>query len=190
MWLIVGLGNYKEKYEKTRHNIGFMAVDALAEAWGAQGWKTEKDKHAQVASAQQGEQKILFVKPHTFMNLSGSAVAPLMAYYKVKLENILVLHDDLELAQGKLRLKFGGGHRGHNGLRHIIQQISGEFWRVRIGIGRPEHHHDPAEYVLEPFTPPQWHEVHANIHRLVEALPVLWTEENPTEAFATQIEPS
>jgi len=137
--LIVGLGNPGSKYEKTRHNIGFRFLDLLAESKGLR-FDAAPRFRADVATWNQPSGKVLLIKPQTFMNNSGEAVAPLARYYEVAPENIIVVYDDLDLPAGKVRLKKGGGHGGHNGLKSLNQHLANhEYVRVKIGIGRPEH---------------------------------------------------
>lgn len=148
--LIVGLGNPGNEYKNTRHNVGFMAIDALAPDGAV--WK--KEKNALTARTEIDGFKIIFAKPQTFMNNSGEAVAPLMAFYKIPLENVVVIHDDMDLKLGSLREKTGGGSAGHNGIKSIDNAIGKEYRRIRIGIGHPrdfESPIDPADWVLGKF---------------------------------------
>ena len=132
--LIVGLGNPGAKYETTRHNVGWLALDRMIEAWKATGPKSQNQ--AEIWSATVGGEKVLLVKPQTFMNLSGRAVAPLMQFYKCEPEDLIVLQDEVDLAPAVLRLKSGGGSGGHNGLKSIDECIgSNAYHRVRIGVG-------------------------------------------------------
>lgn len=150
MWLIVGLGNPGPKYADTRHNIGFMVLDALASRTHASSF-TQKFK-GEVATGRIDGESVALVKPLTFMNLSGDAVQPAMAFYKATPETVVVVHDDLDLPLGALRLKKGGGHGGHNGLRHITELIGADFMRVRAGIGRPERQSQVTSHVLAGFS--------------------------------------
>jgi len=135
MQIWVGLGNPGEKYAGHRHNIGFMAVDAIADA---HGFPNEKSQFKGMASQGQIDgQKVLLLRPMTFMNESGQSVQAAMQFYKIPLENVTVFHDELDLNFGKVRLKVGGGIAGHNGLRSIKQHCGNEFQRVRIGIDHP-----------------------------------------------------
>ena len=149
MKLIVGLGNPGAKYAQNRHNIGFMAVDRIASDHGFSPWKTRFQ--AQVSEGRLGGDKAMLLKPQTFMNLSGQAVGEAMRYLKLDPGDVIVLHDELDLAPGKLRLKQGGGHAGHNGLRSIHQHIGEAYGRVRLGIGHPGHKDRVAAYVLHDF---------------------------------------
>jgi PTH1 family peptidyl-tRNA hydrolase len=149
MQLFVGLGNPGAKYAHNRHNIGFMAVDAIAEAHGFGPWRTKFQ--AAVAEGQLGGDKVLLIKPQTFMNLSGQAVGEAMRYLKLAPKDIWVFHDELDLAPGKLRVKAGGGHAGHNGLRSMHQHVGADYNRIRIGIGHPGHKDRVSAYVLHDF---------------------------------------
>ena len=149
-FLVVGLGNPGAQYVNTRHNVGFMAVDALA---GENvSWKSEKN--ALTARVDINGNRVIFVKPQTFMNNSGVAVAALMAFYKIPLENIVVIHDDMDIPVGDCREKIGGGSAGHNGIRSIDAHIGRKYRRIRIGIGHPRDFDlpmDPADWVLGKF---------------------------------------
>jgi PTH1 family peptidyl-tRNA hydrolase len=149
MQLFVGLGNPGAKYAHNRHNIGFMAVDAIAAAHGFGPWRNKFQ--AAVAEGRLGGDKILLIKPQTFMNLSGQAVGEAMRYLKLTPADIWVFHDELDLAPGKVRVKTGGGHAGHNGLRSMHQHVGAEFNRIRLGIGHPGHKHMVSHYVLHDF---------------------------------------
>ncbi len=148
MKLFVGLGNPGAKYSRNRHNIGFMALDRIAES-GFSPWKAKFQ--GQVAEGRIGATRVILLKPATFMNLSGQAVGEAMRFYKLAPEDITVFHDELDLAPGKVRLKTGGGHAGHNGLRSLHQHIGPDYNRVRLGIGHPGHKDMVARYVLHDF---------------------------------------
>ena len=146
--LIVGLGNPGPQYEKTRHNAGFIFLDHLASSQGCR-WSASSQFHGEVTNLSLGMDKLVLLKPMTFMNKSGLAVGKLLRYHKLKPEELLVVHDELELAEGVVRMKRDGGHAGHNGLRDIIAHIdSRDFYRVRVGIGRPVTGSNIADYVL------------------------------------------
>ncbi len=150
LYLIVGLGNPGPRYEKTRHNIGFRAVERLAQKHGLTFSKIEQ--RAQVASGTILGRRVILAKPQTFMNLSGDSVAPLARFYKIEPDHILVVHDDLDLPLGTLRLRETGSSGGQNGLKHILQRLgTQDIPRVRLGIGRPPGRMDPVDYVLTPF---------------------------------------
>ena len=146
--LVVGLGNPGPKHEQTRHNVGFVFVDELAKSKGAT-WKLENKFHGEVCKLTVAGSSIWLLKPNTYMNLSGQAVSALANFYKIDPESILVVHDELDIPPGQLRLKQGGGHGGHNGLRDIIAKTgSREFLRLRIGIGHPGDARDVTNFVL------------------------------------------
>ena len=149
MKLFVGLGNPGAAYAGNRHNIGFMAVDRIAADHGFGPWK--KAFKGFVADGRLGDFRVLLLKPDTFMNLSGQAVQAAMAFHKILPVDVVVFHDELDLAPGKLRVKQGGGHAGHNGLRSIHGHIGEDYGRVRLGIGHPCHKDAVAGYVLHDF---------------------------------------
>lgn len=149
MKLFVGLGNPGRKYEANRHNIGFMAVDRIAADHGFAPWRQRFQ--GEVSEGRLGSERVVLLKPATFMNLSGQSVGEAMRFYKLTPEAVVVFHDDLDLAPGKLRVKVGGGHAGHNGLRSLHQHIGEAYARVRIGIGHPGDKDRVAGYVLSDF---------------------------------------
>ncbi|MFO7920730.1 MAG: aminoacyl-tRNA hydrolase [Nioella sp.] len=150
MQLWVGLGNPGAKYANNRHNIGFMAVDRIAEEHGFAAWRAKFQ--GQVTEGRVGGEKVLLLKPMTFMNLSGQSVGEAARFYKLDAPDVTVFHDELDLAPGKVRVKAGGGHAGHNGLRSIHQHIGPHYDRVRLGIGHPGHKDKVAPYVLSDFS--------------------------------------
>ena len=135
MFLVVGLGNPGSGYAANRHNIGFMAADELVRRYSFGPWR--KKFQGQISEGELNGQKVLVLKPETFMNLSGQSVGEVLRFYKIPVENVIVLHDELDLPPGKLRVKRGGGHGGHNGLRSIDAHCGKEYRRVRLGIGHP-----------------------------------------------------
>ena len=146
--LIAGLGNPGAKYENTRHNVGFWFVDELARSKGC-SLRHESKFQGEVGKISIAGQSVWLIKPMTFMNLSGQSVSALAKYYKMSVENLLVVHDELDLDPGTVRLKQDGGHGGHNGLRDIISHFSSkEFYRLRLGIGHPGSAADVSNYVL------------------------------------------
>lgn len=150
--LIVGLGNIGENYEKTRHNAGFMAIRAFAEANNASGFSEKNDLRAWVAEYQMEDTKIILALPTTLMNLSGSAVQLLQNYFELGIDQILVVHDDIDLQFGEIKTKVGGGNAGHNGLKSIDNLIGEDYSRIRIGVAN-EHREktEASEYVLKQF---------------------------------------
>lgn len=149
MKLFVGLGNPGPKYAGNRHNIGFMALDRIAADHGFGPWKAAFK--GELSEGRLGSEKVLLLKPMTFMNLSGDAVRAVMDFYKLTPDQITVFHDELDLAPGKCRVKQGGGHAGHNGLRSIHAHIGEAYGRIRLGIGHPGHKDAVAAYVLHDF---------------------------------------
>jgi PTH1 family peptidyl-tRNA hydrolase len=152
IWLIAGLGNPEAKYDGTRHNAGFAALDALAAKWGIAVNKTKFQ--GLYGQGDVGGRKVLLLKPLTYMNLSGDAIAPLAAFYKVPADHVIVLCDDITQAPGKLRIRPSGSAGGHNGLKSIIARLGGEnFPRIRIGVGaKPHPDYDLAAWVLGRFS--------------------------------------
>ena len=149
MKLFVGLGNPGAKYAKNRHNIGFMAIDQIASDHGFGPWKAKFQGDA--SEGRLGSDKVLLLKPGTFMNRSGQSVQAAMQFYKLEPADVTVFHDELDLAPGKCRVKQGGGHAGHNGLRSIHGHIGEAYGRVRLGIGHPGHKDKVSGYVLNDF---------------------------------------
>jgi len=147
--LFVGLGNPGAKYAMNRHNIGFMAVDEIAASHGFSPWR--KKFQGQLCEGILGGEKVILLKPETFMNLSGQSVGEALRFYKLTAQDVTVFHDELDLAPGKLRVKQGGGHAGHNGLRSIHQHLSPDYQRVRLGIGHPGRKEMVSGYVLHDF---------------------------------------
>ena len=149
MKLLVGLGNPGAKYAQNRHNIGFMALDRIAADHGFGGWRTKFQ--GQTCDGRLGSERVTLLKPETFMNLSGQSVGEAMRYLKLSPEDVIVFHDEIDLAPGKVRLKTGGGHAGHNGLRSIHSHIGPDYDRVRLGVGHPGHKDAVPGYVLRDF---------------------------------------
>lgn len=150
--LVVGLGNPGPNYAATRHNLGFMVADLLAARLGSK-FKTHKKSGCEIVTGRLGGRSVVLAKPRSYMNESGRQVAPLAKFYSVPPADIIVIHDDLDLDFGRIRLKLGGGEGGHNGLRSVAAALgTKDFQRVRIGIGRPPGRKDPAAFVLENFT--------------------------------------
>ena len=148
-WLVAGLGNPGPEYAKTRHNVGVRVTDELADRLDA---RFKRSKHqALVAEARDGDTPVILAQPQTYMNESGRALAALTRYYDVSLERTIVVHDELDLPFGAVRVKLGGGSAGHNGVSDVASAITPDFVRVRVGIGRPPGRKDPVDYVLEPY---------------------------------------
>jgi PTH1 family peptidyl-tRNA hydrolase len=152
MKLIVGLGNVGAQYARTRHNSGFMVVDRLAELLSASPWKTEAKFKAELAEANLDGERVVLAKPHTFMNLSGEAAAAIARFYKINPHDIWVIHDDLDVNFGRLRLRRSGSTAGHNGLKSLVAHLGDGFQRIRFGISLNDRAQQSAEeYVLAPF---------------------------------------
>ncbi|MEO0379552.1 MAG: aminoacyl-tRNA hydrolase [Pseudomonadota bacterium] len=149
MKLIVGLGNPGAKYARNRHNIGFMALDAIAADHGFPAWKSKHQ--GAVSEGRFGSDRVVLLKPETFMNKSGDSVGAAMRFYKLEPADVIVLHDEIDLAPGKVRWKVGGGHAGHNGLRSVHAHIGADYARVRLGVGHPGHKDAVPGYVLRDF---------------------------------------
>lgn len=169
--LIVGLGNPGAQYEATRHNAGFWFLDEVARATGGQ-FRAENKFHGEACKVRMGDQEVWLLKPMTFMNRSGQAAAALARFYKIPPEQILVVHDELDLPPGALKLKKGGGHGGHNGLRDLIAQLGGkDFVRLRVGIGHPGHSSQVTGYVLSKPPAAEREEVEAALRDALDSLP-------------------
>lgn len=177
MHLIVGLGNPGREYEGHRHNIGFMAIDAIARQYGATA--PAKKFHGELLECRAGTEKLLLLKPHTFMNLSGKAVQAALAFYKMPLENLIVLHDELDLPLLKLRIKKGGGANGHNGLKDIDRLLGADYWRIRLGIGHPGMKEKVHGHVLSNFDKAEQPAVDDWMRDLAKELPLFW-QHSPT----------
>ena len=177
MKIFVGLGNPTPEYAATKHNVGFMLADSLAEKLSAQENWREKFNALIAESFIDGE-KILIVKPQTFMNLSGEAVAPIMNFYKIDVQNLVVAHDDMDLPLGMIRLRPKGSGGGHHGVESIIQHLGGEqnFPRVRIGVGRPPKNWTVNHHVLSPFSQEDADKISAAIDELVPAVLCIFKE--------------
>lgn len=169
MFLIVGLGNPGEEYEKSRHNVGFMVIDRLSARLGIALNATERESIWGESTA--GARSLVLAKPLTYVNLSGQSTVELLRRFNTVPADLIVIHDDLDLPRGKIKLKREGGSGGHNGLKSIISCLgSRDFGRVRIGIGRPAGRQDPARFVLAPFTKRQWTEMDIALEQAAEAI--------------------
>ncbi|WP_207456963.1 aminoacyl-tRNA hydrolase [Azospirillum sp. SYSU D00513] len=171
MLLLVGLGNPGAEYARNRHNIGFMAVEAIARRNGFGPWK--KRFQGQTADGTVGGDKLLALEPLTYMNNSGQSVAAAMQFFKLKPENVVVIHDELDLPPGRVRVKKGGGHGGHNGLRSIDAHIGKEYWRVRLGIGHPGDKDLVSGYVLHDFSKTEQAWLDPLIDAVADAFPLM-----------------
>lgn len=171
--LVIGLGNPGPQFAKTRHNIGFMVADLLADRLGAT-FKVHKRSGAEIVTSTIGRRPVVLAKPRTYMNESGRHVGPLAKFYSVSPADVIVIHDELDIDFGRIRLKLGGGEGGHNGLRSVANALgTKDFERVRIGIGRPPGRKDPAAFVLEVFTAAERKEVPAILEQAADATELL-----------------
>lgn len=169
MKLVVGLGNPGKQYEVTKHNIGFMVIDAIADSVPHTPWKEEQ--RAEVCSITVDGEKVLLVKPQTFMNASGESVGPLMRYYKIDPSDVYCIYDDMDLPVGKLRIRPNGSSGGHNGIKSLISHIGTEnFPRFRVGIGRPLPQWTVIDHVLAPFSEESQEKVQKGIKDTVKAV--------------------
>jgi PTH1 family peptidyl-tRNA hydrolase len=180
MFLIVGLGNPGERYARHRHNIGFMAADCIHARHGFGVWRKKFQGEVSEGALPGLEQKIILLKPHTFMNLSGGSVQAAQQFYKIAQDHIYALHDDLDIAPGKIKIKQGGGAGGHNGLRSMDEHCGPDYWRVRFGIGHPGVHLPDkseivANYVLSDFAKADKAWLEMLLENAAENLPLLFS---------------
>lgn len=188
--LIVGLGNPGPQYEETRHNAGFWFVDAIARSQG-QSFRAEGKFFGDVAKVNIGGQQVWLLKPNTYMNRSGQAVAALANFYKIPLEQTLVVHDELDLLPGTARLKQGGGHGGHNGLRDIVTQMGdNNFMRLRVGIGHPGNSKQVADFVLHRASQEEQRLIDESLDRALKVLPQAVTGELQKAMNALHTQPT
>lgn len=170
--IIAGLGNPGEKYQRTLHNAGFWFVDAVADKFGG-SFRYEKKFDADYCKIDLHGEDIWLVKPQCFMNLSGGPIRGVIDYYRLEVGNLLVAHDEIDLPPGTTRLKMGGGHGGHNGLRDIIQHCGAEFVRLRLGVGHPGDKSQVTDYVLKRGSADVEHAIEENISAAVKIMPLL-----------------
>ena len=176
MKLIVGLGNPGKRYQKTRHNIGFMVLDAIVDVWGQDQWALSPKFNAEIASVVKGKEKVYLVKPMTFMNESGQSIQLIAAYYQITPENIIVVHDDKDIPLGEIKVQRDRGHAGHNGIRSIIDHLgTKDFHRIRIGIAntKKQEKMDTADFVLGKFGLLEKKEVNAVINKSIDLVETL-----------------
>lgn len=184
MRFLVGLGNPGARYARNRHNIGFMAVDAIARRHRASGFRSRFK--GELAEASIGGERVLLLKPQTFMNASGEAVGAAARFFKILPEDVIAIHDEIDLRPGKLRVKRGGGSAGHNGLRSIDAEIGPDYWRVRIGVGHPGIKELVQPYVLQNFSSEEltgW--VGPLLDALAETIPLLVS--GAPDAFMSEV---
>lgn len=184
MKLWIGLGNPGSGMSRNRHNIGFMAVDAIALRHGTSPWR--KRFRGETSEGVIGREKIILLKPMTYMNLSGDSVQQAARFYKIEQNDIVVFHDELDLAFGRMRIKRGGGAAGHNGLRSMDKSLLGpDYWRVRLGIGHPGSRDKVNSYVLGDFTREERSALEEWLDKLSDAAPLLAQEQH--DAFMTKV---
>ena len=183
MRLIVGLGNPGTRYALNRHNVGFMAIDAIARRYDFKPFRGKFQ--GSLAEGDIGGTKLLALKPETYMNLSGDSVGAAARFYKIPPDEIAVIHDEIDLAEGKMRVKRGGGSAGHNGLRSIDDAIGPDYWRVRVGVGHPGARELVEAYVLQNFFAEERVWLDPMIAAIAEAAPFLATSD--TTGFMTKV---
>ena len=177
-WLVVGLGNPGPTYTSHRHNVGYHVVDELARRLGIR-FAAQRGLRAELAEGRVGppgpdSQRVALVKSRTFMNETGGAVSAVLNYYKLAPDRMIVVHDELDIGPGQLRVKFGGGDNGHNGLKSIRKSLStGDYYRVRIGVGRPPGRQDPADFLLSNFPAGERENVAVEVARAADAVEAL-----------------
>ncbi len=202
MKLIVGLGNLGDKYKDTRHNIGFESLDYLLkklESLDESTWEDNKKTKSLIKKVMIKDTPALLAKPLTYMNNSGMAVSLLLDYFKIAPEDLIVIHDELDLPLGKLQIRFGGGTAGHNGVESLVEHLkTDKFLRIRMGVGKPiklegtkfdqKRHHSVEQYVLQRFEDNEYHEVRTMIKHIARELPLLITHgfENYMSKFHTK----
>lgn len=176
MWMIVGLGNPGSKYAFNRHNIGFMLIDALAQALNHSVWKTQEK--ALVTKVEWNQNSTYLIKPQTFMNRSGESVIPLLNYYKVDTNKLCVIQDDIDQPFGQIKLQHNRGHGGHNGVRHISEQLGhSNYTRLKLGVGRPHHPEmNVADWVLQNFSKEEMDQIPLLLQSGADAISSLMTK--------------
>tara|TARA_Y100000590_G_scaffold439507_1_gene563634 strand:+ start:349 stop:918 length:570 start_codon:yes stop_codon:yes gene_type:complete len=168
MYLLVGLGNPGLKYKNNRHNVGHMTIDMINKKYNFQ--KKDKNKFGSISNGMIFNEKILTLKPKEFINLSGLSIKKFIDFYKIDIKNLLVIHDDLDLPLGKIKIKVGGGNAGHNGIKSIDEIIGKNYKRIRIGIDRPRNKQSINKFVLEDFKKEEKKEIIFSINRIVSFL--------------------
>ncbi len=190
MFLLVGLGNPGKDYENTRHNIGFKAVDEVIRRFSFADIGTKF--HSQCFSGQIAGQKIVALKPQTFMNRSGQAVGEAARFYKVAPEHVIVIHDDLDIVAGRIKAKIGGGSGGQNGIKDTDRHLGVQYRRIRIGIGHPGDKHQVSSYVLKPFAKQEWEAIEPLLSLIAESMEAALDESFPasfTNAIGMKLNP-
>jgi PTH1 family peptidyl-tRNA hydrolase len=173
MYVFAGLGNPGARYAKNRHNIGYLVADEIARRYGFEGFRSRNRLSADIAEGRVGDARVVLLKPTTFMNESGRALGAVMRYFKIEPAELFVFYDELDLAPGKLRLKFGGGSAGHNGIKSLRAHIGTDYWRVRMGIGHPGDKDQVSGYVLSDFSKADGAWVAKLVDATVQSAPLL-----------------
>lgn len=174
-WLVVGLGNPGPTYASTRHNIGYMVADVVASRMGG-SWKKHKSGRADVVEGRLAGERVVLGRARTYMNESGGPVSTLAKFYDVQPDHVIAIHDELDIDFGMLRIKFGGGDNGHNGLKSIRQSLdTGDYYRVRVGIGRPPGRQDVHDFVLKPYSSNERKDLPTYIEEAADAIESLIT---------------
>jgi peptidyl-tRNA hydrolase, PTH1 family len=178
-WLVVGLGNPGPTYAGTRHNAGYLVADLLAERISG-AWRSHKSSRAQVVEGRIGGvpgTRVVLGRPRSYMNESGGPVSTLLRFYKIPVAGLVVVHDEVDIPRGELRLKFGGGDNGHNGLRSLRRSLdTGDYYRVRFGVGRPPGRRPTADYVLADFSAAERRDLPVHVERAADAVQCLLAE--------------
>ena len=177
MYVFAGLGNPGARYAKNRHNIGYLVADEIARRHGFEGFRSRARLGADIAEGRIGDARVALLKPTTFMNESGRALGAVLRYYKIEPATLFVFYDELDLAPGKLRVRFGGGSAGHNGIKSLRAHIGPDYWRVRMGIGHPGDKDRVSDYVLSDFSKAESLWVEKLVDAAAEAAPLLLASE-------------
>jgi PTH1 family peptidyl-tRNA hydrolase len=186
MWLIVGLGNPGLDYMFHRHNIGFLLVDKLHDAFGTSDFRKNK-WNALMAEGKIGNDSVLFLKPQTYMNLSGPPVQAVANFYKIPMDHIIVIHDELDISVADIKMKQGGGNGGHNGLKSIDAHLGQNYYRMRIGIGRPTHKGEVSSYVLNNIPKVEVQTYIDLFDKIIEHFPLLLSTPLKTADFLNKV---
>ncbi|MGH3356352.1 MAG: aminoacyl-tRNA hydrolase [Nocardioidaceae bacterium] len=175
-WLVVGLGNPGPSFSRNRHNAGYLVADLLTQRMSG-SWRAHKSGRAQVVEGRLGGipgQRVVLGRPRSYMNESGGPAASLLQFYKIPADHLVVIHDEVDIAPGQLRVKFGGGDNGHNGLKSLRRSLStGDYFRVRVGVGRPPGHRPTADYVLADFSAAERKDLDVHLERAADAVECL-----------------